>query len=239
MLDHFLDMLFPQETCCICRKPGKYCSRQPWCEECLGRMIELQCSGATCEKCGKYLQPGSGLCADCRQNPPEFEIARAVGPYEEQYRIATKVLKFMGKKYLAPQMGAMMASKIRSEPKFGKLDLIVPVPISANSMQVRGFNQTELLAKQIGKELGIKVEYGAIVRVKDTPNQTELSREEREKNLLSAFAVKPDIDLAGKSVLLVDDVYTTGSTGRECTRMLLAAGAKRVCIITWATGRGF
>ena len=166
-------------------------------------------------------------------------MARAVGPYEEQYRIATKVLKFMGKKYLAPQMGAMMASKIRSEPKFGQIDLIVPVPISANSMQVRGFNQTELLAKQIGKELGIKVEYGAIVRVKDTPSQTELSREEREKNLLSAFAVNPDIDLAGKSVLLVDDVYTTGSTGRECTRMLLAAGAKRVCLITWATGRGF
>ena len=62
MLDHFLDMLFPQETCCICRKPGKYCSQQPWCQECLDRMIELQCSGPTCEKCGKYLQPRDRDC---------------------------------------------------------------------------------------------------------------------------------------------------------------------------------
>jgi competence protein ComFC len=239
MLNHVLDMLFPQETCWLCRKPGKYCSKQPWCQGCLDRMIELQCSGPNCEKCGKYLPEGQGLCADCRLNPPPFEIARAVGPYEEQYRIATQVLKFMGKKYLAPQMGAMMAAKIRSEPKFGVLDLIVPVPISPNSMQVRGFNQTELLAKQIGKELGVKVECGLLVRVKDTPRQTELCRAEREKNLLMAFAVKRPIDLAGQIVLLVDDVYTTGSTGRECTRVLLAAGAERVCIITWATGRGF
>jgi competence protein ComFC len=239
MLDHFLDMLFPQEACSICRKPGKYYSKQPWCQECLDRMIELQCSGSTCGKCGKYLPEGQGLCADCRRQEPEFELARAVGPYEEQYRIATKVLKFMGKKYLAPQMGAMMAAKIRSEPDFGSLDVIVPVPLSANSLQVRGFNQTELLAKQIGKELGIRVENEAIIRVKDTPHQTELSKEEREKNLLCAFAVKEGIDLAGKSILLVDDVYTTGSTGRACTRVLLNAGAKRVCLITWATGRGF
>ncbi|MCX5779629.1 MAG: ComF family protein [Firmicutes bacterium] len=239
MLNHFLDMLFPQEKCSLCRKPGKYYSKLPWCQECLDRMLELQCSGSTCQKCGKYLPGELGLCADCRLNPPPFEISRAVGPYEEQYRLATKVLKFMGKKYLAQQMGAMMAAKIGSEPNFEPIDLIVPVPIAPNSLQVRGFNQTALLAKQIGKQLGIKVDYGVIVRVKDTPHQTELSREEREKNLLQAFAVKAGSQLAGKSVLLVDDVYTTGSTARECTRVLLEAGAKRVCIITWATGRGF
>lgn len=238
-MEKCLEILFPQEYCSICRSPGRYNAKQPWCQECMDQMIELQCSGVNCQRCGKYVQDGSNLCADCRREAPEFELARAVGPYEEQYRIATKVLKFMGKKYLAPQMGSMMAEKIRREPGFGKIDLIIPVPLSANSMQVRGFNQTELLAKQIGKELGIKIACGAIQRVKDTPHQTELTREEREKNLLSAFAVKEGVDLKGKSVLLVDDVYTTGSTARECTRVLLQAGASRVCIITWATGRGF
>ncbi|MDD4802889.1 MAG: ComF family protein, partial [Syntrophomonas sp.] len=179
------------------------------------------------------------LCTDCRNNPPQFEIARAVGPYEEPYRIATKVLKFMGRKHLAPQMGSMMANVIKQEPRFGQIDLIVPVPISQKGLQQRGFNQTELLARQIGKELGIKMDSTVIERVKETPSQTELSREEREKNLLCAFRITDKSNVLNKNILLVDDVYTTGSTGRECTRTLLKAGAARVCIITWATGKGY
>ena len=96
----------------------------------------------------------------------------------------------MGKKYLAPKMGAMMAEKIKSEPDFGAIDLIVPVPISPNSFQVRGFNQTELLAKQIGKELGIKVDNEVIFRVKDTPHQTELIQGGTREKLLCAFEVR-------------------------------------------------
>jgi len=239
MLDPILDVLFPQDTCCICRKPGRYGCKQPWCQQCTEDMLKLEKSGTTCDICGKYLDDGKQLCEDCRQNPPQFEIARAVGPYEEPYRIATKVLKFMGKKYLAPKMGTMMAERVKAEPRFGAIDLIVPVPISTNSFQVRGFNQTEVIARYISKELGVKVDNHVIFRVKDTPSQTELSKEEREKNLLCAFEVRDARKILNKSILLVDDVYTTGSTSRECTRTLLQAGASRVTIITWATGRGF
>jgi len=238
MVSRLLDILFPQEYCCICRKPGKYGSRQPWCRECMDKLIELQCGCGICQKCGKYLEGGGNLCEDCRQNPPQFDMARAVGPYEEPYRIATKVLKFMGRKHLAPQMGAMMADKIKQEG-YGKLDLIVPVPISKLSRQRRGFNQTELLAKQISKDLGVKMDSGIISRSKETPSQSQLSKEDREKNLHYAFDIKEKKKVANKNILLVDDVYTTGSTGRECTRMLMEAGAARVCIITWATGKGF
>jgi Predicted amidophosphoribosyltransferases len=202
-------------------------------------MTRLEQSGTNCEKCGKYLDNGKILCEDCRQSPPGFEIARAVGPYEEPFRIATKVLKFMGKKYLAHKMGLMMADRVKEEPRYGQIDLIVPVPISQNSFQVRGFNQTDLLAKHIGKELGIRVDSNILFRVKDTPSQTELSKEERERNLLQAFEVRDEKKVLNKNILLVDDVYTTGSTGRECTRVMLNAGADRVCIITWATGKGF
>jgi len=239
MLDPLLDILFPQANCSICRKPGKYGCKQPWCQECCDKMIELQNSGSNCDKCGKYLEEGKTLCADCGQNPPQFEIARAVGPYEEPYRIAIKVFKFMGRKHLAPQMGTMMAGKVQAEPRFGSTDLVVPVPISQDSLQRRGFNQTDLLARQVAKELGVKMDNSIIVRVKETPHQTELSREEREKNLLCAFEVRDKKKVLDKSILLVDDVYTTGSTGRECTRVLVEAGAARVCIITWATGKGF
>lgn len=239
MFEYLLDFLLPHDACCICRKPGKYTSKQPWCQECLDKMIKLQFSCSICDKCGKYLENGDGLCANCLQNPPQFEVARAVGPYEGPYRIAIKVLKFMGRKYLAPQMGTMMARIIQAEPRFGKLDLIVPVPISKGSLQTRGFNQTEPLVRQISKELGVKMDRTVIYRVKETPSQTDLLREEREKTLRCAFRVRDKEKIIYKSILLVDDVYTTGSTVNECTRMLLAGGAARVCIITWATGKGF
>lgn len=239
MLNLVLDVFLPQEVCCICRKPGRYGSRRPWCGECQEKMLAMQCVCSCCDICGKYLENGEHICKDCRENPPLFEIARAVGPYDECYRIATKVLKFMGKKYLAPCMGNMMVRRIQEEPRFMPIDLIVPVPISRGGLKQRGFNQTELLGKQISRKLNIKMDTEVICRVKDTPSQVELSREEREKNLLFAFQIKDSQIVYRKNILLVDDVYTTGSTCRECTRVLLDAGASRVCIITWATGRGF
>jgi predicted amidophosphoribosyltransferase len=104
-----------------------------------------------------------------------------VGPYEEPYRIAIKVLKFMGRKYLAPRMGKMMACVVKNEPRYWPLDLMVPVPISKGNLQQRGFNQTELLGRYICKSLQIKMDSDVIRRVKETPSQRELSKEERKK----------------------------------------------------------
>lgn len=241
MLDFFLDIVIPQDVCCICRKPGRYGSRHPWCHECLNKMKELQTSSSICDKCGKYLPEGGELCSDCQNNPPRFDISRSVGPYEDPFRISTKVLKFMGRKYLGRRMGDMMAERVKGETRFWPLDLIVPVPISRGSLKQRGFNQTELLGGYIAKDLQLKMNAKLIHRIKETPAQRELSREEREKNLLYAFEIyqKDYRKVKDKNVLLIDDVYTTGSTCRECTRVLLDAGAKRVCIITWATGKSF
>ncbi|HZK86548.1 MAG TPA: ComF family protein [Syntrophomonas sp.] len=239
MFELVLDLLFPQEECCICHKPGRFGSRNPWCEDCEAKMLVMQCACSTCEICGKFLPNGASICADCQKNPPRFEIARAVGPYEEPYRIATKVLKFMGRKYLALRMGEMMAQRVLQEPLFKTIDLLVPVPISRGNLKQRGFNQTELLARQLSKNLGVPTDPQVICRVKETPSQTELSREERVKNLIFAFQIKDHKKVAGKNIMLVDDVYTTGSTSRECTKVLLDAGAARVCIITWATDKGF
>ena len=238
MLDLVLDILFPQEKCCICHKPGRFSSRKPWCYDCEANMLVLQCACSTCDICGKYLPEGGNRCLDCQQDRPRFDIARAVGPYEEPYRITTKVLKFMGRKYLSVRMGEMMAEKVRQEPRYQNIDLIVPVPISWSSLQQRGFNQTELLARQISKHLKIPYDPEVIRRVKDTPAQSGLTKEEREKNLLSAFEIPHEHKVKNKNILLVDDVYTTGSTCRECTKVLLEAGAARVCVIVWASGKG-
>lgn len=239
MVNFLLDILFPQHSCALCREPGKYCTRRPWCRSCQHNMTELQTILPVCYKCGKYLESGGSICSDCRNNPPPFSLARAVGPYEESYRIAVKVFKFMGRKNLGVKMGHMMAELVKDEPKFWPVDVIIPVPISQGNLKQRGFNQTEVLGAQISKELNVKMDHTNLHRIKETPSQRELSRQEREINLLCAFAIKDKSKIYRKNILVVDDVYTTGSTSRECARVLLDEGAARVCVVTWATGKGF
>lgn len=238
MLNFFMDLLFPQRECCICRHPGIYNTRRPWCIQCHENMVQLQKTLPICERCGKYLLEGEGpYCQDCRTRTPPFDFARAVGPYEEPYRISTKVLKFLGRRQLAFRMGRMMAEVVKNEPRFWPIDIIVPVPSTRASLKQRGFNQTEALGSQISKELNIKMAPHVLVRVKETPSQRECSREEREKNLLRAFDIRNKQNIQGKNILLVDDVFTTGSTSRECARTLLDHGASKVNVITWATGK--
>lgn len=239
MLNLIMDLLFPQNRCCLCHKPGRYSTFHPWCHDCMECMLSMQAEMPVCDKCGKYLENGGNICIDCQKNPPPFYIARSVGPYTEPYRIAIKVLKFIGKKNLAVKMGNMMAYVVKQEPRFWPIDLIVPVPASKGSLEQRGFNQTEELARQISKVLKVKMNPHVLSRIRETPAQRELTKEEREKNLLCAFRVKDNCNVYRKNILLVDDVYTTGSTSKECTKTLLEAGAARVCVITWATGQGF
>ncbi len=239
MRNFLLDLLFPQNSCCICREPGLYSTRNPWCDKCYGQMMDLQNSLPICHKCGKYLEEGENICCECQAKPPLFHVARSVGPYIECYRIAIKALKFLGKQNLAVRMGSLMAYVVKNEPAFWPLDIIVPVPASKGQLKSRGFNQTEILARQISKDLKIKVVSNALIRVKETPSQRELTKEEREKNLLYAFEMQDIKSCYRKNILLVDDVYTTGSTSKECTKTLLDAGANRVSVITWATGQGF
>ncbi|HHV16667.1 MAG TPA: ComF family protein [Gelria sp.] len=239
MQNLLMDIIFPQQVCCICREPGRYRTRKPWCDKCEENLIIMQDSLPICDKCGKYMDEGEGICAECQKTPPLFDIARAVGPYDEPYRIAIKVLKFMGRRHLAVRMGRMMARVVNEEPRFWPIDLIIPVPASPGHLKQRGFNQTEELGRQISRDIRVKMDAKTLKRVKETPAQRELSREEREKNLLYAFKAEENTKIYRKHLLLVDDVYTTGSTSKECTRTLLDAGAERVCVITWATGVGF
>lgn len=240
MLNILGDILFPERVCCLCRQPGRFSSRHPWCDDCCEEMQRVRGCLPICDICGKYLESDEKLCLDCRTKPPRFNIARAVGPYDEDsFRIAIKVLKFLGRKYLAGRMGRLMAEVVKNEPRFWPIDVIVPVPASLGSLSQRGFNQTELLGKFIARELKLPIDNSMLIRVKETPAQRELTKEEREQNLLCAFKVKDIERIKEKKVLLVDDVYTTGSTARECTRSMMDAGATRVSVIIWATGKGF
>ncbi|MBO8159047.1 ComF family protein [Thermosyntropha sp.] len=239
MFDFILDIIFPMHKCSLCRKPGRYTTSRPWCDECEKAIRSMRQDMHICDRCGKVIPADKFLCQDCSVKEPPFAIARAVGPYEDSCRIAIKVLKFLGKRNLSVAMGKMMAEVVKGEPRYFPIDLIVPVPASKGHLEQRGFNQTAEMAKSISRQLKIKMDDKVLIRVKETPPQRELSKEEREKNLLCAFEVKDKKKIYRKNILLVDDVYTTGSTSRECARTLLGAGAERVAVITWATGHGF
>ena len=239
MLDILLDILFPRRACCLCRRPGFYWSGSPWCDECQNKMEESRERLNICARCGKFLTDDQPLCKECQEVDPPFFIARAVGPYQGCHRQIIKQYKFMEKRFLSWSMAKMMARLVRDNKDYWPLDIVVPVPMSREGLLRRGFNQSELLASCIARDLKVKYDPDVLLRVKDSSPQRELSKEMREKNLLDAFVVSKPERVKGKNILLVDDVYTTGSTAKECTRTLLKAGANRVGVISWSSGKGF
>ena len=127
-----------------------------------------------------------------------------------------------------------MASDCREWFRESALDLIVPVPLHSNRLRWRGFNQSVVLGRENGKLWNLPVDPFTPLRSRETPPQTQLSEEERRKNMRRAFSLNPAKSVEGKAVLLIDDVYTSGATVNECSRALKRGGAKEVSVLTLA-----
>lgn len=156
---------------------------------------------------------------------PQFERLLASGVYEGFLHDLVVRLKYRKEERLAVLLGRRMAETLGSKPSY---DVILPVPLHAARLRERGFNQSVLLARRVGKALGIPVDAFVLRKVKATPAQATLSLGERMGNLKGAFQVEKASSVRGKSVLLVDDVATSGATLNEAARVLKKAGAKSV-----------
>jgi ComF family protein len=163
----------------------------------------------------------------------------AVGPYTDLYQEAVHKLKFSDQRILALPMGNIMADLIQGDERYQAIDLILPVPASKRSLRSRGYNQAYLLAAAMQKTLLRPLYQRVLGRTGKNLPQHELGREARELNLRQAFQVLRPEAVFGQRILLVDDVVTTGSTCRECTRVLLQAGAEQVVAAAWASGIGY
>ncbi|MGZ3512977.1 MAG: ComF family protein [Thermodesulfobacteriota bacterium] len=163
-----------------------------------------------------------------------FTMARALGAYEGSLQEAIHRWKYEGKTYLTPFFAQWMAEGLSRYWESDSFDLLIPVPLHPQRLRERGFNQALLLVKEISFRTGIP--YGKTVLQKKRPTipQVTLSGMERERGLRGAFHVTGGEGLLGKSVLLVDDVYTTGATVNECSKVLRRGGAKRVDVLTLA-----
>lgn len=229
-----LDLLYPDNDECICchNRAGKI-NKWGICDRCDERMPVAE--GVVCSICGRKSRSGSNLCSDCRNDGRNFTMHRS--PYEYMPPVISLIrnLKYHEQTQLAEYLGRNMADTIL---EMGwEIDIIVPVPLHLKRLKQRGYNQAELLADVIGEMIDREVDTTLISRNVNTPSQVGRTRQGRADNLINAFAAC-DINLIiDKRILVVDDVYTTGSTINECSGVLKSIGAAEIYAVTTATTR--
>lgn len=227
-------LLFPS-SCQICEalleKPGE----KVVCRDCLNGLNGTNSPFCLC--CGRFFD-GAGdphLCANCLESRPPFTRHRSGARYDGVVKDLILLYKYRGFEVLSGVLVDFLIRSLgREEDLWSGVEAVVPVPLHPDKEKSRGFNQARLLAKRLGRQKNIPLMAGRLVKVRPTAAQTSLGVREREINLKGAFQVKKTAGLKGKVVLLVDDVYTTGSTIRECSRALRKAGIKEVRAVTVA-----
>lgn len=231
MIKHMLDLLYPiKPKCSICGSDGA----KAICERCMASIDYLH--GATCFNCGKQLHEKytDSTCPDCKAGVFYYERAYSCFEYKGTGKELIHKFKFEGKVRLAKVIAGLMEERLRNEEP--AIDAVVPVPIHKIKLEARGFNQSYLIALELGERLGKPI-FDCLERKKETKEQYSLDRAQRHLNINDAFSVKLSYNIGKyKDILLVDDIYTTGSTVNECSRVLKKAGADKVYVITAATG---
>ena len=216
-----LDLLFPP-TCAVCGREGRFL-----CERCEGVLPRLRQP-----HCARCAGPGSApLCSWCTASAPDYDGIRAPYLMEGAVREMVYSLKYRNMRASAPELGRLLAGHLRSAPL--DVDVLVPVPLHSRRQRERGYNQSDLLARGVGRHTGIPVGAHALRRVRDTAPQVSMSTpEERRQNIEGAFECISS--MSDRRVLLIDDVVTTGATMSACAGPLKAAGASSVWGLTLA-----
>ncbi|MDE2065834.1 MAG: ComF family protein [Bradyrhizobium sp.] len=226
-----LDIALPT-LCVACREPV---SGEGVCAKCWAKLSFI--APPFCPRLGIpfVYDPGPGLLSmEAIANPPAYQRARAAVRYDDVARALVHALKYQDRTDLAPAMGRWMARA--GHELLGEADALVPVPLHWRRGWSRRYNQSGALARVIGRQSGVKLACEALRRVRPTQQQIGLSRSERADNVQGAFKIATDrkADVAGRRVVLIDDVLTSGATVDACARALLRAKAAQVDVLVFA-----
>jgi len=225
--------LLPVE-CAVCGSPLTDDPIPHFCTGCWGTIASLPHS--RCARCARpFASPvataysPNHVCQSCAERPPSYSKAWTLYPYLSPLQDAICLFKYRGKVALAAPLARLMIDRL---PPLDSVDLIMPVPLHVQRLREREFNQSLLLADRIGAHLDTPVSFANLIRIAPSPAQTTLSRKGRLKNLRGAFALRDPGSIAGKRILLIDDVFTTGTTVNECAKTLRKAGSGNVFVLT-------
>lgn len=227
MLKAFLNLILPQ-ICPLCAEDaadGRFCLK------CLSGIRMIKCP--ICPRCGIPFvsqECEDHLCGRCIKQEPPFGAARSAGVYDGVLLEAIHIFKYNGKTSLAKPLIKIMIDLFPATD----CELIVPVPLHKTRLKERGFNQSLFLAKGLAKTYNLPIDYLNLKRIRATDHQINLKGKERIINVKDAFATEDKAAFKDKNILLIDDVYTTGATVGECSRVLKKAGAKNVDVLTLA-----
>jgi len=231
------DLIFPR-TCAACESPDV--STGLLCTSCNIRLLSLVAL-SYCPRCGTtagpYLPTGDDGCAGCPTTLPRFARVFRLGPYTDPLRSVIRELKYHRRDTMRRRLGHMLGQLVATATDDDETacQLVMPVPMHWRRRLVRGWDHARALSAAVARELHLPVGH-ELVRLRNTPQQARLPRSRRIENVRGAFAVRKAKALSGASILLVDDVTTTGATANEAARTLLQAGAARVTLAVVAKG---
>lgn len=229
--EKLIRMIYPAR-CPVCDRPV-----QPFTASVCSRCADIprETGENVCMKCGKGMgDPAKEYCADCRRTVHRFHRGAAVFTYRS-IQAGIYRFKYSGRREYADYFGDRMAEMICRKFDPSEIDLLIPVPLAVRRKRQRGYNQAELLADRVSRKLKIPVEKEVLFRVKETVPMKNMDMAARRVNLKNAFHVYGN-KVKLKSIMLVDDIYTTGATVDACAEVLLKAGASKVCFAMLAIG---
>jgi len=234
----FLRFVLPA-ACAVCGDALGPGSRAVVCGPCWGGIRFLE--APFCPRCGRPFwgsaraYPVAHRCQACRTRPPQYHLARSAALYarDDPLRDILLLFKHGGRVALGRHLGRLMSERAPSLLGEHPVDAILPVPLHRSRERERGYNQADILAGVVGRGLHRPVLRRSLERIRATPSQAGKARE-RARNIRGAFGVRDPDQIVGRSLLLVDDVLTTGATVNECAKVLMKAGARAVLVYTLA-----
>jgi competence protein ComFC len=227
-------LVFPS-FCKICRESLEEPGERVVCRSCLAGLVPR--TGPSCPRCGRFQEsPGEGhLCAKCLDREPAFSLHRSCGAYAGTLKDVVLLFKYRKYAPLGRPLAVWAEACLASEARLWEgAEMLVPVPLHPARRRERGFNQARLIARHLGELRKIEVLGGCLVKTRRVPPQAGLRAADRERNVVGAYAVRRPSKIRARTLVLVDDVTTTGATLRECARVLKEAGARDVRAVTLA-----